>query len=57
MITINRLSVMKKSQFSQNRNYKPVIRTKQQMEDMGAFDKPDYTPMPNTSNLILFFKG
>lgn len=50
MITINRLSVMKKSQFSQNRNYKPVIRTKQQMEDMGAFDKPDYTPMPNTSN-------
>lgn len=48
MITINRLSVM--NQFSQNRNYKPVIRTKQQMEDMGAFDKPDYTPMPNTSN-------
>lgn len=38
----------KESKVLNARNYKPVIRTKQQMEDMGAFDKPDYTPMPNT---------
>ncbi|OWF53004.1 UPF0193 protein EVG1 homolog [Mizuhopecten yessoensis] len=30
------------------RNYKTTIRTKQQMENMGAFEKPDYTPAHNT---------
>lgn len=37
------------------RNYKPVLRTKEQMEEMGAFEKPDYTPLPNTSNYVHLF--
>ncbi|KAK3089632.1 hypothetical protein FSP39_005217 [Pinctada imbricata] len=33
------------------RSYKPAIRTKDQMEAMGAYEKPDYTPMPNTKGI------
>ncbi|XP_048759012.1 UPF0193 protein EVG1 homolog [Ostrea edulis] len=38
----------KQSKVLNARNYKPVLRTKEQMEEMGAFEKPDYTPLPNT---------
>ncbi|XP_062613302.1 UPF0193 protein EVG1-like [Saccostrea cucullata] len=40
----------KESKVLSVRNYKPVLRTKEQMEEMGAFEKPDYSPLPNTSN-------
>ncbi|XP_061181162.1 UPF0193 protein EVG1-like, partial [Saccostrea echinata] len=38
----------KESKVLSVRNYKPVLRTKEQMEEMGAFEKPDYSPLPNT---------
>ncbi|XP_069124632.1 UPF0193 protein EVG1-like [Argopecten irradians] len=30
------------------RNYKTTVRTREQMEKMGAFEKPDYTPAYNS---------